>query len=166
MDDFIVLKFLFHIPYGKVDLSAEFHKDTLLWYWFMNNISLWLKHLDTDKGSYKDFNENILLQIIDHTQYDSCSRSRLCGVGREEWGKRAVSAGNTVLLWLLPYSIELRRTSQSSPWMQSYQQWLVFGRSAGVVEGQSCCYHGYQRAASLISPHDSYLATNSSPYPW
>lgn len=45
------------------------------------------------------------------------------------------------------------------------RQLLVFGRSAAVVEGQSCCYHGYQRAASLISPHDSYLATNSSPYP-
>lgn len=30
MDDFIVLKFLHHIPHGKVNLYAEFHKDTLL----------------------------------------------------------------------------------------------------------------------------------------
>lgn len=40
-------------------------------------------------------------------------------------------------LWLLPYSIELRRTTQDSPWMQSYQQ-SIYSSSVARVRSVSC----------------------------
>lgn len=114
----------------------------------MNNILSWLKHLETDKrlrnGSYKNVSENILLQITDHTPYDSCRRSQLCGVGCAEWGKRAVSAGNTASLAdccrvLLSFVVLLRLRPGSSQIISSLfivRQWLGFGRSAVIAEGQ------------------------------